>query len=270
MTKLLWDQVGQRFYETGVDRGVLYLSDGSGIPWNGLTSVQENFAGGESTSYFLDGIKYLDSDVSSDFSATIKAITYPDEFLEYEGNAAVSDGLYADYQNQKLFSLSYRTKIGNDLDGSDLGYKIHVMFNLLAIQDAQSYETVDNSASALEFTWRAIGTPGKVSGWQPTAHVIIDSRKISPYRLQQIENTLYGTSTTDPSLPSLTDFVMDVLNWHIITITDNGDGTWTASTPFDEYITMLDSTTFEITEVDATYLDSNTYTITSTDTPQGG
>lgn len=268
MTKLLWDGVGQRFYETGVDRGVLYLADGSGVPWNGITSVQEDFSDDGSTSYFLDGVKYLDNDQIGDYAATLKAFTYPDEFLEYEGIAAVDTGIFVDDQPPKLFGLSYRTRIGDDVSGTDLGYKLHVIYNLIAVQDSQSYQSSSNSTTALEFSWKILGLPEKVPGYHPTAHIVVDSRKITPYKLEQFENLLYGTSTSNAQLPALVDLLVYLSNWNIVNIIDNGDGTWTATLP-DESLTMIDATTFQLTNVDATYIDTNTYTITSSDVPQG-
>lgn len=269
MTKLLWDQVGNRFFETGVDRGVLYLPGGSVVPWNGLTAIEEDFGGDKSSPYFLDGIKYLDTQESGDFSATIKALTYPDEFLEYDGVYSIGNGIFADDQPQKQFNLSYRTLIGNDISGTDLGYKIHLVYNLYAVQNQDSFQSLNNRTSAMEFSWKVYSTPESAAGYVPTSHVVIDSTRVNPFMLEDLEAILYGTATTNPRMPSLSELVSIVINWALISITDNGDGTWTATTTRNGYITMLDATTFQITQVDATYVDVNTYNISSTDTPQG-
>lgn len=213
MTKLTWDGVGERFYETGVDRGVFYESDGSAVPWNGLTSVQEDFGGDSTTPHYLDGIKFNDSQTTGDFVATIKAITYPDEFLEYEGISETDTGLYVDGQPHKTFGLSYRSLIGNDVFGLDLGYKIHILYSLVAIPDIPTYLTIGDRSSAAEFSWKLLGTPQLVPNYRPTAHVIADSRYFDPTSLVALENVLYGDETNDAYLPELSNLVDFAVNW---------------------------------------------------------
>lgn len=259
MTALVWDQEGTRFYESGIDRGVLYLRDGNGVPWNGLLAVNEDSPTNDAAAVYFDGIKYADVLALGEFSGSLRAFTYPDEFLEFEGVIEVNNGLYVTNQQPTRFGLSYRTKVGNDLDG-DAGYKIHILYNLLATPSQKGYETQAADITAMEFEWSITSIPGRVSGFQPTAHLIIDSRQMGPLLLQDIEATLYGNEFDDAKLPPLSTLTSFIDNWVIIRITDNGDGTWTATGP-DNLISMLDATTFQIIQANARYLDADTYLI---------
>lgn len=261
MTKIVWDQIGDRLYETGLDRGVLYLSDQSGIPWNGLLSVQEDLSEEVSTPFYFDGIKNIDSPGFGDFAATINAVTYPDEFLEYEGISELDSGLSVGNQGNKTFGLAYRTLIGNDVDGIDHGYKIHILYNLRAIPDTTSYKTLGANPTPIEFGWAITSRPERIPGYRPTAHAIIDSRFLDSDLLTVVEGLLYGTDTTSPYLPSLGAFT-SFFSFYF-SFVDNGDGTWTATVP-DWLVTMIDSTTFQIVGVDATYLDADTYQMETT------
>jgi hypothetical protein len=192
MTKLVWDQVGERLYETGVDRGVLYLSDGSAVPWNGLTSVNETAGDDVTTPVYFDGVKYQDVQSTGDFAATLTAFTYPDEFLEYEGVVDLGNGVFVDGQNSKVFGLSYRTMVANDVNGIDHGYKIHILYNLTATSSAVSYNTMSSVAEPIPFSWTLAGVPEDVDNFRPTAHVIFDSRVLNVGLLKAIEDLLYG------------------------------------------------------------------------------
>jgi hypothetical protein len=258
MTTLLWDQPGSRYYEAGVDLGVLYLPDGSGVPWNGLISVSEKVDGNQSSPVYFDGVKFADARAVGDFAASLKAYTYPDEFLEFEGVLGVGNGLYATNQPTSRFGLSYRTRVGNDED-SNLGYKIHVLYNLTATPAQKNYQTIIDG-SAVEFEWDITAIPGEVPGFRPTAHLIFDTREMSPVLIEDIETTLYGNELTNATLPDISTLTAFIGSWVILRITDNGDGTWTATGP-DEYFTMLDATTFQIDQANAAYLDANTYMI---------
>lgn len=193
MAKLRWDEIGERLYEAGLDRGVLYLEDDTGIPWNGLTSVEENASEDTSEPRYFDGVKYLDQPYIGNFSATLRALTYPDEFLEYEGVEEIDTGLSVDGQAHKQFGLSYRTRVGNDVDNTDHGYKIHLLYNLVAISEVKSYTTMQNPALMIEFGWSIAGTPVVVEEYRPTAHVILDSRYLPVDVLAEIERILYGS-----------------------------------------------------------------------------
>lgn len=259
---ITWDQVGSRFYETGIDRGVLYLNSGVAVPWNGITSVVENTKRTNTPVYF-DGMKVGETVSVEDFSGTLRAITYPDEFSLVEGLVELRSGVFAAEQVGSTFSLSYRTKVGNDTEGLDLGYKVHVVFNLRATPSAKSFATMSSATNITEFEWTITATPEEYSWYKPTAHFIFDSTKTNPFLLSDIESILYGTEITEPSLPSLTEFIAFVEAWSLITITDNGDGTWTAYSPDASLITMTSPTEFQI-DGNAVYLDADTYTINNT------
>lgn len=262
MTRLSWDQIGSRFYETGVDHAVLYLPSGGGVAWSGLTGVEES-PDDENAPAYLDGVKYLDREVIGDFSGKLRAFTYPDEFEQFNGLGSVGTGLSVGNQRAKAFGLSYRTRIGNALEGADYGYRIHILYNVLAVAEASAYSSTAEQNDPLEFSWGLTTTPAMVSGYRPTAHVVIDSTQVTPRALQALEDLLYGTDENDPQLLSLTDLVAYAIEFGIITITDNGDGTWSASGP-DALIEMLDETSFQISSANATYLDADTYEISTT------
>jgi len=212
MTKLVWDQVGERLYETGVDRGVLYLSDGSAVPWNGLTSVNETVDDATTPVYF-DGVKYQDVQSTGDFAATLTAFTYPDEFLEYEGVVDLGNGVFVDGQNSKSFGLSYRTYIANDVNGTDHGYKIHILYNLTATPNAVNYSTLTSADNPIPFSWTLTGIPEGADGFRPTAHVIFDSRYLSPTMFAGLEDLIYGDIDTPATLPTLAELVDFVSFW---------------------------------------------------------
>lgn len=259
-TTLVWDQIGQRYYEAGVDRGVLYMPDGSGVSWNGLVSVTEKISGNEGSPIYFDGVKFANVMALGDFAATLKAYTYPDEFLQFEGVLEVDNGLFVTNQPVDRFGLSYRTRIGNDEVGDDLGYKIHVLYNLTAVAAEKNYVTFMETSNAIEFEWNITAIPGEVPGFSPTAHLIFDSRLTGPLVLNDIENALYGDGVTAPYLPPISVLVGFIGDWVIIRIIDNLDGTWTAIGP-DDLITMLDATTFQIVQANAVYLDTDTYMV---------
>lgn len=197
MTTLVWDKPGQRLYEGGVDRGVLYLSTDLGIAWSGLTSVEEDLEDTTSEPVFFDGTKVMDVPILGDYAATLHAFTYPDEFLEYEGIVPTGEGLYVDAQNPKQFGFCYRTRVGNDTEGPDLGYKIHIVYNVIAVADTKSYTTQTPGSGAMDFAWKLTAVPENVSGFRPTAHVILDSRFLPAEILETIEDILYGTDSSE-------------------------------------------------------------------------
>lgn len=264
MTALIWDQIGERIFQTGVDRGVLYLSDGTVVPWNGLSGLEEN-SPKDSNSYYLDGTKYLETLSPGDFSGRLKAFTYPSEFDEVNGVATVAPGLAYYDQRSKMFNLSYRTRVGNDVAGPNLGYKIHLLYNLVANPEIVNFETLSSASKPVEFSWTLSGVPPKIRrGYRPTIHISIDSTKTDPDTLQTIENILYGTAVTNPRLPSIDELTDLFASIGTLVIVDNGDGTWTAIDVGGEYIEMLNDTTFEIHGADAEFLDVSTYEISTT------
>ncbi len=205
MAVLTWDQVGERFYETGVDHGVLYIPTAgvydSGVAWNGLISVTESPSGAEPSPQYADNIKYLNLLSTEEFGGTIEAYTFPDEFAQCDGTAFPKVGLAVGQQTRKTFGLSYRTKIGNDTDGQDLGYKLHLVYGALAAPSEKAYATVNDSPEAVTFSWEFTTTPVEVTGLKPTALLTIDSTKVDEADLTTLEALLYGTAAKEPSLP---------------------------------------------------------------------
>lgn len=205
MSKIIWDKAGEHFYETGVDRGVLYPTlNGAyqkGVAWNGLTSVSESPSGAESTAQYADNIKYLNLISAEEFGATVEAFTYPDEFAACDGSAEPVPGVMIGQQTRRPFGLTYRTLLGNDLSGTEYGYKIHLIYGCTAAPSERAYATVNDSPEAITFSWSITTTPVEVPGFKPTASLIIDSTKVSADTLAKLEDILYGTSDTEPKLP---------------------------------------------------------------------
>jgi hypothetical protein len=264
MATLVWDETGKRFYETGVNKGVFYDDEGRGVSWNGLTSVEESISDQVQAVHF-DGLKFNDILTVGDLSAVMRAWTYPDEFLPYEGILEEQKGFYVAHQTRSKFGLSYQTKVGNDLKGLELGYKIHILYNLTALPAQKEYQTLSSDTEPLEFEWTLTGIPEYIENYRPTAHIILDSRRLDPWLLEDIESIIYGDEDNDAYLPPLKGFATFIRKWDRLIITDHGDGTWSAETPREEQIVMLDDTTFEITAETVNYLDPETYEIWSSD-----
>ena len=205
MAKLVWDEVGKRIYETGVDKGVLYVQDeegayGKGVAWNGLTAVNESPSGAEPTPLYADNIKYLELTSKEEYGATIEAYTYPDEFEACDGSAEVGTGVVIGQQSRKVFGLCYRTVKGNDVKNNDYGYKIHLVYGCKAKPAQKNYQTINDSPEAITFSWEVSTTPVEVDGFKPTATVTIDSTKVTPEKLKAVEDALYGTESVEPKL----------------------------------------------------------------------
>lgn len=215
MSKIVWDAVGQRKYESGVDRGVLYVMSAlgtypAGVAWNGLTSVTESPSGAEAEPIYADNIKYLNLQSTEEFGATLEAYTTPDEFAECDGMVEVAPGLVIAQQNRKAFGLCYRTKLGNDVNGLEHGYKLHLIYNALAAPSEKSYNTINDSPEAITFSYELTTTPVPVTGHKPTATLVIDSTKVDALKLAALEDLLYGTTEGSPQLP-LPDAVIALL-----------------------------------------------------------
>ena len=197
MSKLVWDKTGERFYETGVKNGVLYIPTNGvyskGVAWNGLTAVTESPSGAEATALYADDIKYLNLMSAEEFGATIEAYTYPDEFAQCDGSAALVDGVMLGQQKRSTFGLCYRTTIGNDTDGNDHGYKLHLIYGCLAAPSEKAYATINDSPEAITFSWEVTTTPVSVAGFKPTSCITIDSTKADEAKLKALEAVLYGT-----------------------------------------------------------------------------
>ena len=218
MAKIVWDKTGERLYETGVKNGVLYVQEGGayqkGVAWNGLTAVTESPSGAEATPLYADDIKYLNLLSAEEFGATIEAYTYPDEFAACDGSAALVDGVMIGQQARKTFGLCYRTTIGNDTDGNDHGYKLHIIYGALAAPSEKAYATINDSPEAITFSWEITTTPVNVTGAKPTASITIDSTKADPTKLAALEDILYGKDgepANEPRLP-LPDEIKTLMN----------------------------------------------------------
>lgn len=214
MAALTWDDVGEKVYETGVDHGVLYLADDAGVynegvAWNGLTTVTESPSGAAASAQYADNIKYLNLISAEEFGGTIEAFTYPDEFAACDGTALPSPGVAVGQQARKGFGLCYRSKVGNDVDGMDHGYKLHLVYGALAAPSDKAYATVNDSPEAIAFSWDFTTTPVPVTDYQPTALLVIDSTTADPAALASLEALLYGEGATDAALP-LPDAVIEL------------------------------------------------------------
>ena len=211
MTALTWDGTGERVYETGVDHGVLYLINNgiydTGFAWNGLTAVTESPSGAEATPLYADNIKYLNLTSAEEFSATIEAYTHPAQFGQCDGTATPSNGVSIGQQPRKPFGFSYRTRVGNDVSSTDYGYKLHLIWGAQAAPTEKAYETINDTPDAITFSWEISTTPVAVTGFKPTASMIIDSTKVDPAQLATLENILYGTAGADPRLPLPDDVI---------------------------------------------------------------
>jgi hypothetical protein len=201
MPALVWDQVGERFYETGVDHGVLYVPDAtgvytSGVAWNGLTSVSETPSGAESNAQYADNIKYLNLISAEEFGATLEAFTYPDEFADFDGLVTPTPGVSVGQQPRKMFGLSYRTRVGNDIEGDEHGYKLHLVYGCIASPSEKAYNTINDSPEAITFSWELSTTPVPVTGYKPTSLIVVDSRVVDDGALTSLEDVLYGGTLT--------------------------------------------------------------------------
>ena len=208
---LSWDQVGERYYETGVDRGVLYIPTAGvyddGVAWNGLTSVSESPSGAEASPMYADNIKYLNLYSVEEFSATIEAYTYPDEFNQFDGVGELATGVKVGQQTRRSFGLSYRTRLGNDLLGDEYGYKLHLVYGCTASPSEKAYSTINDSPEAITFSWEIMTSPVAVAGMKPTSIITIDSTTADPTDLAALETILYGEVATAPALPTPAEIV---------------------------------------------------------------
>jgi hypothetical protein len=197
MSRLVWDNTGDRFYETGVKNGVLYVQEAGaypkGVAWNGLTAVTESPSGAEASPLYADDIKYLNLMSAEEFGGTIEAYTYPDEFAACDGSANIATGVSIGQQARKTFGFCYKTVLGNDENGNDYGYKLHLIYGALAAPSEKAYATINDSPEAITFSWEFTTTPVNVEGFKPTACITIDSTKADETKLKALEDILYGT-----------------------------------------------------------------------------
>jgi hypothetical protein len=206
MAPLTWDDVGEKLYEVGVDHGVLYLPDAAGVynegvAWNGLTTVTESPSGAEPSAQYADNIKYLNLVSAEEFGGTIEAFTYPEEFGQCDGTALPAPGVAVGQQGRKMFGMSFRTKVGNDVDGMDFGYKLHLLYGCQAAPSEKAYATVNDSPEAITFSWEITTTPVPVTDHKPTSLIVVDSTVVDPGDLSALEDLLYGAAAVEAALP---------------------------------------------------------------------
>lgn len=215
MSKLVWDQTGERLYETGVKNAVLYPQETGGTypkgyAWNGITAITESPSGAEATPLYADDIKYLNLMSNEEFGATVEAYTYPDEFAVCDGSASIATGVSISQQPRKPFGLAYKTTLGNDTEFNDHGYKLHIIYGALAAPSEKAYATINDSPEAITFSWELSTTPVNVTGHKPTASVTIDSTKVNAEKLAALEAILFGSEDTEARLP-LPDEIIEVM-----------------------------------------------------------
>lgn len=206
MAKLVFNNVGERLFETGVKNGVLYVmgDDGTyenGVVWNGLTAVTESPSGAETTPLYADDVKYVVIYAAEEFGATVEAYTYPEEFEQCDGSATIFDGITIGQQTRKSFGMCYKTSVGNDVQGQDFGYKIHIIYGAKAAPSEKAYSTINDSPEAVTFSWELSTVPVPVEGFNPTATMVIDSTRVPAEKMALIEDKLYGTESDEPTLP---------------------------------------------------------------------
>jgi hypothetical protein len=261
MSAIVWDEVGSRTYESGLDRGVIYLSDGSAIPWNGLVDVDED-VNANSSSVFYDGRQISELVTLGAYKGKIKAISYPEVVSELEGMGMITPGMLLSQQRPKVFALSYRTLVGNDLDG-DAGYKIHVLYNVTMVSGGKSWTTITDDSEMVEFQWDISACADEVDGFAPTSSIALDSRLIDPALMEDIETRLWGSESTDPDLIPLADFVNYLYFEYKWKVVDNGDGTFTAITPDDLLLEAdgVEANKWTLHEANANLIAPNVWTL---------
>ena len=213
--KLVWDKTGERFYETGVKNCALYVQDSTGaypkgVTWNGITAITESPSGAEASPIYADDIKYLNLISAEEFGATIEAYTYPDEFAQCDGSAEIATGITIGQQVRKAFGIAYKTTLGNDIDGNELGYKLHIIYGCKAAPSEKAYATINDSPEVITFSWEISTTPVNIEGFKPTANITIDSTKIEANKLAALEAVLFGSNDTEARLP-LPDEIITII-----------------------------------------------------------
>lgn len=215
MARLIWDEVGQRFFETGVKNGVLYVQDNdgsykNGVVWNGLTAVTESPSGAEETPLYADDVKYLTLRSAEEFGATVEAYTYPEEFEQCDGSATIAEGVTIGQQARRAFGLCYRTSVGNDIQGQNFSYKLHLIYGCTVAPSEKSYSTINDNPEAITFSWELSTVPVPVDGFSPTASLVIDASKVEEGKMQQLEDALFGDESNEAKL-LLPNEIMEML-----------------------------------------------------------
>lgn len=261
MPRLTWGSTGTRYFETGIDRGVLYVGKKAGVAWNGLTGVDESPSGGETEAYYIDGVKYLQTSASEEYAATISAFSSPVEFDECDGTLQPRPGLFLNQQRRKTFSLSYRTMIGNDVS-AEHGYKLHIVYNALAEPSQRSYETAGENVEPSDLSWSITTKPPVLDGYRRTAHITIDSRYTDPRVLSDIEDVLYGTDEFLARIPDFEELIVLFDAYLQFEVVDNGDGTATIVGP-ETAVQYLEPTLAQLTWETVVPIDEDTYSVSS-------
>ena len=260
MTALVWDATGEKVYEDGLDRGVLYVQN-KGVVWNGLVSVDD--AGVDSVApVYIDGIKIRNVVAFGDFEATLTAYTYPDEFMLCDG-FELHERMYIDTQNRQEFGLTYRTGVGNDIAGQGHAYKLHLVYNLTAMPDTKTYKTMSLSPEPVEFSWILHSRPVEMEGYRPTAHFIIDSRLWDPEMLAAFEELLYGTATSPPTLPPFETLIELVNPLTELLIVDEGSGEWSGIDLNANNLSFPQTEVFEIDAPTVVMIDADTFEVST-------
>lgn len=264
MTRIEWDKVSDRVFETGLDHGVLYTAGGSVIPWNGLVSIAETPSDEKGTPVYLDGRLVNQDQIQNAFTGTLTAFTYPEEFQTLSGLQEFIPGFFVEGQEPKEFGLSWRTMIGNG-SNAKAGYKIHILYHVTATPSNVTWSSTASDVNTQQFSWDLSTIPEEIPGFAPSSYVVLDSTKMDPYVLESIEDRLYGENVRDAfPLGSLKDMFEYIANGVLIRITDNGDGTWSASGP-SSLIQQIGDDWFQISGADVTYLTPDEYTISTTE-----
>lgn len=264
MSRLAWDRVGERFFETGIDRGVLYPNkdDVTPVAWNGLVALNETTSGGEAKPFYLDGYKFQNRSAPQEYEASLEAFTYPHAFEECQGMKPLGNGLYLANQPKITFGLCYRTRLGNDLQGPSYASKLHFVYNASVAPTGKNYGTVNDNPEPATFSWPITTKAVKIATHKATSHMVVDTSLISPPLLTELEDLIYGTSTTDPSLPTPTDLIALIVGWPTLSITDLGNGIFIASGP-DDVVRLATPKTFEINSTTAVDNGDGSYDVTS-------
>jgi len=245
MTRLDWGQTGERFFEAGIDYGVLFVDSNPGVPWIGLVGFTEKNSGGESSPRYLDGIKISNRTAPEEFEGTLEAYTYPLEFERCDGTYTAQNGLRIAQQKRRPFSMSYRSKVGNEIQGLELGYKLHLLYNLTAEPSDREYQSLKDQNDPITFSWKITSRAAVIDGYRPTAHFIVDSRDVPAELLANLEDILYGTDTINSSIPSPGELLF-MFDSYL-------DSVYDAGTPYTEVFATYDAgdtTTAVVTTID--------------------
>lgn len=264
MAELVWDQVGSRRFEAGTSRGVLYPPGAEGVVWNGLIEVAEN-VGGTPAPFYLDGMKFMDRQIFTDFSAKLRAFTYPDELDRLVGVEEYGTGLNVSGQSARRFGFSWRTEIGDDVDGLDAGYKIHLVYNALATPSSRGSTTTDSNVAPATFEWQIDTIPIRLPGFRPTAHYVVDSTRADEEAMTELGALIYGTPELAPTMPTVDDLLTIFAPGPIPSSVIDEDGGWTITGEDHFFDLTEDDTAFAIRGVKTTYSDENEYTMPTDD-----